>query len=262
MVVAISVDGDTEQEVTLHEKAGPAILELVAERPMTQVRMRLIDARFRFHGLELLSAKPAQSQPLSMDVFGYPGATVASWKYANLNYLGAWFAQRQYQLVILEFGTNEGNAKPFDLAAYRQTLTESVRNMKTIFPAAACVLIAPGDRGVLIPRSANVHKKNRTAMRAMLDMLKWRNKKNSIDLFQYSKIHAAIGRVQAEVAADAGCGAWSMQDAMGGRGRAYEWAQASPALMSKDLTHFTVAGYRRLAQQFAKDMGWIEAPLP
>ncbi|HAT31233.1 MAG TPA: hypothetical protein DCW29_10395 [Janthinobacterium sp.] len=264
MVVAISVDGDTEQEVTLHEKAGPAILELVAERPMTQVRLRLIDARFRFHGLELLSAqaKPAQPQALSMDVFGYPGATVASWKYANLNYLGAWFAQRQYQLVILEFGTNEGNAKPFDLAAYRQTLTESVRNMKTIFPAAACVLIAPGDRGVLIRRSANVHKKNRTRMRAMLDMLKWRNKKKSIDLFEYSKIHAAIGRVQAEVAADAGCSAWSMQDAMGGRGRAYEWAQASPALMSRDLTHFTVAGYRRLAQQFAKDMGWIEAPPP
>jgi hypothetical protein len=65
--------------------------------------------------------------------------------------------------------------------------------------------------------------------------------------------------VQAEVAADAGCAAWSMQDAMGGPGHAYQWAQASPALMSRDLIHFTVTGYRRLAQEFARDMGWAAA---
>ena len=276
LLIGISVDGDAEQEVTLQEKAGPAVLELVADRPMAHIKLRLIDARFRFHGLELMSA---QSKPFFLDVFGYPGATVASWKSANLAYLGAWFAQRQYQLVVLEFGTNEGNAKPFDLAAYRKTLTESVRNMRTIFPATACVLIAPGDRGVLVRRSANVHKKKGTATRALRktaakmagktagrDASGKRSKKSSaaasspaIDLLEYSKIHAAIGQVQADVAAQAGCSAWSMQKAMGGQGHAYTWAQASPALMSKDLIHFTVAGYRRLAQEFAKDMGWTAA---
>lgn len=267
MVVGISVDGDTEQEVTLHEKAGPAMLELVAERPMAQVKLRLIDARFRFHGLELVSA---QSKPFVLDVFGYPGATVASWKSVNPAYLGAWFAQRQYQLVILEFGTNEGNVKPFDVATYRKTLTESVHNMKTIFPGAACILIAPGDRGKLIRRSANLRKKNGPAARASRNTASAgapgnRNRNNTSyaanDLYEYSRIHAAIGQVQAEVAQDAGCDAWSMQDAMGGPGHAYQWAQASPALMSRDLIHFTVAGYRRLAQKFVKDMGWTaEAP--
>ena len=81
-----------------------------------------------------------------------------------------------------------------------------------------------------------------------------------IDLLQYSRIHADINRVQAEVAQAAGCSAWSMQDAMGGQGKAYEWARQSPALMAKDLIHFTVPGYQRLAQEFFKDMGW--APLP
>lgn len=262
MVVGISVDGDTEIQVTLREKAGPALLELVAQRPMAQVSLRLIDAKFRFHGLELLSA---QSKPFLLDVFGYPGATVASWKSANLAYLGAWFAQRQYQLVMLEFGTNEGNVKPFDLAAYRKTVTESVHNMKTIFPSAACILIAPGDRGVLVPRSANARRKEGAATRALRKMaarfaVGKRAATPAIDLFEYAKIHAAIGRVQAEVAADAGCVAWSMQDAMGGQGQAYKWAQASPPLMSRDLIHFTVTGYRRLAQQFARDMGWTAAP--
>jgi len=253
MQVAISIDGDAEKEVTLDEQAGPAALELVADRPMKQVKLRLVDARFRLHGLELLAKQPNGFQ---MDVFGYPGATVAGWKSARFDYFNAWFTQppqdRQppYQLVMLEFGTNEGNVKPFDLAAYRATLHESVRNMRTAFPAAACVLIGPGDRGVLVPRSANIRKKGKKAHGKPA---------RKIDLLQYSRIHAEINRVQAQVATEAGCSAWSMQEAMGGPGQAYKWARQSPALMAPDLIHFTVAGYQRLAQKFARDLGW--APL-
>lgn len=238
--VALGIDGAPEQAVTLDQAAGPAVLELVADRPIAQVKLRLLDGRLRLHGLELLARQPGGFQ---MDVFGYPGATVAGWKSARFDYFNAWFAPSAYQLVMLEFGTNEGNVKPFDAASYRATLAESVRNMRTAFPAAACILIAPGDRGVLVPRSANIHKKKGKPTR-------------QIDLLVYSRIHAQIGRIQAQVATEAGCSAWSMQDAMGGPGRAYQWARQSPALMAPDLIHFTVAGYQRLAQKFARDMGW------
>jgi len=244
MVVGVGVDGDAEQQVTLAGAPGPAVLELAAEQPMAQVRLRLIDAGFRFHGLELLAAQPAHFR---FDVFGWPGATVASWKNARQDYVGAWFAQPGYQLVMLEFGTNEGNVKPFDAAAYRRTLAEAVQNMRARFPDAPCVLIAPGDRGVLVARSANVSKKGKKGKRKAGP---------KIDLRQYSRIHAEIGRVQAEVAAGAGCSAWSMMDAMGGPGSAYRWAQQTPALMATDLIHFTAAGYQRLARKFAQDMGW------
>ena len=240
MLVTIGIDGGAEQEVTLAQPAGPAVLELVAERPIAQVKLRLVDGRFRLHGLELLAK---QASGFQMDVFGYPGATVAGWKSARFDYFNAWFTQPAYQLVMLEFGTNEGNVKPFDVAAYRTTLVESVRNMRTAFPGAACVLIGPGDRGILVPRSSNLHQKKVKPAR-------------KIDLLVYARIHAQIGRVQAQVALDAGCSAWSMQDAMGGPGQAYRWARQSPALMAPDLIHFTVAGYQRLAQKFARDMGW------
>jgi hypothetical protein len=46
---------------------------------------------------------------LELDVFGYPGTTVAGWKTAHPDYLSAWFAGRDYQLVVLEFGTNALN---------------------------------------------------------------------------------------------------------------------------------------------------------
>lgn len=241
MVVAISIDGAAEQSVTLASAPGPAALELVADRPMAQVKLRLVDAHFRLQGLELLAKQPSGFQ---MDVFGYPGATVAGWKTANADYFNAWFTQ-PYQLVMLEFGTNEGNVKPFDATTYRSMLVQAVHNMRAAFPAAACVLIAPGDRGVLVPRSANIRKKGTRKAVA-----------RKIDLLVYSRIHAEIGRVQAQVAQDAGCSSWSMQDAMGGPGTAYQWARQSPALMAPDLIHFTVAGYQRLAQKFAHDMGW------
>ena len=253
--LAISVDGGAEQPVMLDERAGPAVLELLAEQPISQIRLRLVSGALRFQGLELASR---QAHPFEIDVFGYPGATVAGWKSADLDYLRHWFVQRPYQLVMLEFGTNEGNVAPFNLDAYRNTLTESVRNMRAIFPTATCMLIAPGDRGVLVPRSANIRAKDKKSRAAAARQRK--AKGAQIDLLQYSRIHADIGRVQAEVAQAAGCSAWSMQDAMGGQGKAYEWARQSPALMAKDLIHFTVAGYHRLAQQFFKDMGWT--PLP
>ncbi|WEF34291.1 GDSL-type esterase/lipase family protein [Pseudoduganella chitinolytica] len=245
-VVGISVDGAAETQVTLDRQPGPAVLELAADRPISQVKMRLIVGPMRLHGLDLQAQRASQ---LAMDVFGYPGATVAGWKTPQLDYLASWFGQRDYQLVMLEFGTNEGAARPFDSAAYRRTLEESVRNMRTVFPQAACVLIAPGDRGVLVPQSVNRGKRKG----------KGKAKAPKIVLYRYSRVHAEIGRVQREVGAAAGCATWSMLEAMGGMGAAYTWARQSPPLMARDLIHFTVPGYRRFAREFARDMGWTDA---
>jgi lysophospholipase L1-like esterase len=48
-------------------------------------------------------------------------------------------------------------------------------------------------------------------------------------------------------------------EAMNGAGGAYRWVRQSPPLMARDLIHFTVPGYQRLAQKFAQDMGWSSA---
>jgi hypothetical protein len=250
IVVAVSVDGAPETQVTLDRSPGPAVLELAADQPLSQVKLRLVSGALRFHGLDLGSPRAGA---IGMDVFGYPGATVAGWRNAQLDYLSSWFGGRDYQIVLLEFGTNEGAVKPFDGAVYRRMLEESVRNMRTVFPDAACVLIAPGDRGVLVPQSANLKKRAKGKGKAA-------RRGPKIDLYVYSRIHAEIGRVQREVAGAAGCSAWSMMDAMGGAGAAYTWAHQSPPLMAKDLIHFTVGGYQRFAQKFVRDMGWTAAP--
>ncbi len=74
-------------------------------------------------------------------------------------------------------------------------------------------------------------------------------------LLKFSRIHAQIGQIQTELAAQHGCLAWSMQEAMGGVGSAYPWARKNPPLMAPDLIHFTPAGYRELANRFMADFG-------
>jgi len=275
--LAISVDGAPEVEVTLSAAEGPAVLELLGDAPLSVVRVRLVSGDMRLHGLAL----PVSSlTALQMDVFGYPGATVAGWKNAQPDYMAAWFAQTRYNLVMMAFGTNEGNVKPFDAKGYELSLRASLKQMRRAFPDAACVLIAPGDRGVLVRRSEKLRQapsvnarnngsrapstsraKKPPAGKAPARQVSAKPIQDNLggmakNLLQYTHIHQEIGQIQNAVGQENGCTVWSMLNAMGGQGGAYRWVRQNPPLMARDLIHFTVPGYQQLAQQFANDMGW------
>lgn len=233
--IAVAVDDGEEAVVRLDGGNRPGVLEIAADRPFSSVRVRVLEGQLRAHGLELV---PVQAPLLRLDVFGYPGATAAGWAKAHRDYLAAWFAQTDYDIVALQFGTNEGNATPFDPEAYRQMLQLAVENLKGVFPQARCVLIGPGDRGAPAragSRAARVDKQG---------------------LLRYSVVHEQIVGIQEEVASAAGCESWNAFDVMGGRGSAYRWARMALPRMSSDLTHFTVTGYHHLAREFAGAAGW------
>lgn len=253
--VAVSVDGGAESEVQLQAAPGPAALEIAADAPVSQLRLRLVEGSLRLHGLGLA---PQGRSLLQLDVFGYPGATMAGWAKADMAYLRSWFAPDPYDLIVMAYGTNEGNAHPFDAGTYRQSLATAVANLRESFPAAACVLIGPGDRGVLVRRS---QKKARgaTAKRPPAKTAAARKAapKDTGALLRYARIHQEIAGMQEEVARAAGCSFWNAQEAMGGPGSAYRWGQQG--LMAADLIHFTVKGYQQLAQSFAQAAGWSPA---
>jgi hypothetical protein len=257
--VAVAVDDGPEQVLTLQGVPGPAALELVADAPMSVVRLRLLSGALRWQGMQWPIPEQAR---LQLDVFGYPGATVAAWQRARADALAPWWSDLPYDLVMLEFGTNEGNVQPFDAQAYAQMLRASVAAWRAQFPQAACVLIGPGDRGVLVRRSqkasragkgqsAKAHKAAKTHKGKPAPVAK-----SSADLLRFTRVHLEISHLQAQVASEQGCRFWSMLDAMGGAGGAYRWVGQNPAWMARDLIHFTVPGYQRLAQRFAQDMGW------
>lgn len=252
ITLALSVDGGTEQRVTLEAPPGPALLELQGTAPLSQLRVQLLQGQLRLHGLAPATDAHARVQ---LDVFGYPGATAAGWQRADLAYLGAWLQalQPRYDLVVLAFGTNEANDPQFQPARYEAALRQAVAAWRHTFPDAACLLIGPPDRGLLVPRPAQ-RQASRTA-RAGHQAQAGRATGRTPDLLRWSRLHAQVNRVQQQVAADSGCQAWSAQAAMGGPGSAYRWARQSPPLMARDLIHLTVPGYQQLGRQLFQDLG-------
>ena len=242
VTLALRVDAGPEQFITLQGEEGPAVLELWAQEAISTLALRVMQGPMRLQGLEWPVAPHVR---LHMDVFGYPGATAGGWRHVRPESLMPWWPQPPYDLVVLAFGTNEGNVQPFSAQAYRQMLQASVSQWRAVFPLTACLLIAPGDRGILLRRSQKIGKPSpRNADRTASDLLR------------FTRVHQEIGRIQNQVARAHGCHVWSMFEAMGGAGSAYRWARHNPPLMARDLIHFTVPGYQRLAQLMAKDLGW------
>lgn len=248
--LSVQVDGGEPQTVTLQGPAGPARLVLQAQAPLSTLRVTLLQGRWRWHALQ--SPTPEGTR-LQLDVFGYPGATVAGWKLGGGAYNRSFWRGQDYELVVLAFGTNEGNVQPFDADTYAQTLEAAVAAWRSQFPQAACVLMGPGDRGVRVPGVAG---QKRAKLKA-----KAKARAPQTDLLRFTRVHAQINRLQQQVAQAHGCRFWSALDAMGGLGGAYRWQAQQPAWMARDLTHFTVPGYQQLARQWAADMAWGPALL-
>lgn len=258
--VSISIDDGPENKVTLSGPRGFGSLSIVGSRPLSLLKIRVTDHPVQLNGMFLNYRQPPEA---TLDSFGIPGATVRAWQQLDPDYFSAYFKDRSYDLVMLEYGTNEGNAALFDAVGYAKTLEQSLKNMRQVFPQSECLLIAPGDRGILVPRLRKVQKTGK-ATHAHVKKGKHGHRPQprvtseytAVDLLRFSAIHERIFAIQKEIGARYACNAWSMQMAMGGQGSAYAWQLANPALMSKDLTHFTVKGYQRLAQELALSLGW------
>ncbi len=241
--IAVSLDGGPEGRVALTGDEAFGVLTISGSAPISVLKIRVQQPAVTLHGLHLNHGQPPAAV---VDAFGIPGATVRSWQQVDPASFGQYFRKHPYDMVMLEFGTNEGNVRPFDAAAYRRMLDESLRHLRDVFPEARCLLIAPGDRGVLLPKSRKSGTKRNAQRRAASELL------------HFSQVHESIFRMQKEIGARHRCDAWSMQAAMGGQGAAYRWLLASPPLMARDLTHFTPRGYQRLAQELADSLGWKE----
>lgn len=237
VTLEVAVDAGPARAVALPAGAGgAAALELVsAGEALSTLRLRVREGTLRLQGLELGRAQE-EMQALRIDLFGYPGATAAGWAQADEAAHAAWFAGRRYDLVVLAYGTNEANDPGFRVEEYRTQMRRAVERLRERFPQAQCLLVAPGDRGVRVPR---------------------KRPRAGVDLLRLSRLHAQVARVQEEIAASTGCAVWSQQAAMGGPGSAYRWAREQPPWMAADLIHFTPAGYRELARRLAGDFGWV-----
>ena len=233
--IGVRIDDGGEARFELSQPRDiPAVIDLRGSSSISTLKLRVLNGEMVFQGLTLDYASPAD---VTIDVFGIPSATVNSWSNADTAYLRKSIGPDTYDAIILEYGTNEGAVGRFDASKYAAMLRSSLKNLRTVFPDSACLLMGPTDRGVRVPQGP---------------------RKGSIDFLKYSRIHQQIARIQGDVGAKFGCTLWDWQGVMGGPGSIYGWARATPPLAASDLIHLTLGGYRRSAAALAQSIGWLE----
>jgi hypothetical protein len=252
--LGITIDQLPEQLVTLKLNERGAIQIQAQGGLISTLKLRLVTGSVSLEGFVPTYAEAAR---LYFDTLAIPGATIRSWKLIDPEYFKGMGKQTPYDVVLLQYGTNEGNQKPFDPLRYENDLTASLQNLRRIYPNAVCVLLGPTDRGTLVARSSKAkpradNQTDQTQGTSTVPLI-------AKELLAYSHIHEQISRIQQTVGSQYDCGFWDWQRAMGGPGGAYVWLKHQPTLMARDLIHLTVAGYQESARLFSRDVRFHEA---
>lgn len=127
--------------------------------------------------------------------------------------------QRNPDLIVLAYGTNEVTDNDWTVASYERMFVEIVNRLHAAAPNASVLIMGPPDRGV----------NGRSAPRM-----------------------AAMIEAQKRAAFRSGAAFWSACEAMGGDGSINAWS--SRGLTQGDHVHYTVQGYYRLADLFYGDL--------
>ena len=244
----VSVDGEPSQEIELGQ--GETELVLHGAQPFSILKLRVKKGKFAIKNFQLTHL---ETPKLHLDVYGLPGATIRGWQDIDPEIFSPNFSNTNYDLVILEYGTNEAANRNFDATSYQAMLASALQNLRTVFPSSKCLLIGPPDRGILISSRKPIQPIRSRKQKEVAS--KRPPRVDTSELFKYSVIHSRIADIQKKQAAAAGCQFWDWQAAMGGQGSAYKWFYNAPPLMAKDLIHLTRHGYLESGKRFARTMG-------
>ena len=229
--LGISIDDQEEQLIEINKSASYDYISIESKFSFSTIKLRLIAGQITIGGFVPIYN---QLPKIYFDTFGIPGATMNGW--SKMKKLDPYDVKdsNYYDVIILEYGTNEGNDANFDPNLYRKNLHKNLEIVRSLYPDSSCILVGPTDRGILIRRSTK--------------KVKGKTQKN--DLLKYSQRHKVISSIQEEEAVKVDCNFWDWQESMGGLGSSYKWLKQNPQLMSKDLIHLTVKGYQVSAQKF------------
>ena len=217
--ITVIYDGETRAQHTLIPSDELQVLNLSPARPVRKIR------------LEFPSHKPVHVYGLSFDqptgiyvdnisIRGFSGM------YFNRipsNLLDAFARHLKYDLVILQYGENVSNPKTTNYDFYRKGMIKSVEHIKASMPGVPILIISAHDRSV------------RTASG-----------------YQTSPDIPILVHAQSRVAEETGSAFWNLFSEMGGLNSMANWVNASPALASKDYTHFTIRGAAKVGEMLLK----------
>lgn len=179
--------------------------------------------------VHLLSVVEERERPgILLDAVGLPGTTGMTPQRWRQDLVAAEVKERQYDLVVTAWGTNEAGIGSLDEATYRYHFEKTLDTLLAASPGADCLIIGASDR---------LDEKGGAGASG-----EWRS----------APAHELVERVQRQLAADKGCAFYSLRQAMGGPGSMQRWVDEG--LGNPDHVHFTRAGYEKMADLVVNDL--------
>jgi lysophospholipase L1-like esterase len=144
-------------------------------------------------------------------------------------------------LIVLEFGTNEGFSSRFDGAAYEASLRAQIERIRRLSHDTPILLL-----------TAPEAQSNRVALARNGDPDGGEASVPSGGWFEPPAL-AEVRAIQRRIALQTGVAFWDWGAAMG-EGTADAWANADPPLMRRDHVHYTDAGGKEIARRLEADL--------
>ncbi|CAN5129444.1 SGNH/GDSL hydrolase family protein [soil metagenome] len=182
-------------------------------------------------------------------------------------------------LIVLEFGTNDGFVGRFDAGAFESRLREQIARLQRLSGGAPILVIGAPDAETTRPEltgnaaantAANCAKKpvqkaavigkSSTSKKPASRKSSARSKKKPAPKAVVAKTWfsppalAQVRAIQRRVTREMDVAFWDWGARMGGPGAADEWATANPPLMRADRVHTTTAGGAKVAAMLQADL--------
>jgi lysophospholipase L1-like esterase len=240
-------------------KPDPVVIRLLPARGPTE-RVREIAITTTGAGpVSIASVAIYNKQSgLTYNSVGYPGAQATFVNKLNNKLFANDLIRINPQIVVLSFGTNEASNEKLDIAHYTESYERILEKIKAVLPEAAVVMIGPPDFAELPAAcrkdnasQAACGKQPAAAGSASATNGTASDAPGAADcIWKTPPRLGQIREAQREIAAKHGLVYWNWASIMPTECGAHRWYSASPPLMSKDHVHFTIAGYKKSAEQF------------
>jgi lysophospholipase L1-like esterase len=204
--------------------AGPAgVMGHVAVRAAGAHQLRLVA---QSPGTEILDWDTERlSRGVIMDSFGVVGSTAGIFNTWNPDTVRRQLEILHPALIILAYGTNEGNENDFDPTAYAQTYDGILQDLRSWAPDASILIEQPTDGARQPPGCPADVACPWSPLPAL----------------------AQVRAIQQQAAQTYGAGYFDASVPELVSGGISHWSDMDPPLARRDHIHFTVAGYRILA---------------
>lgn len=248
----LSLDGKSEGVFDLAgETTEPLVVRVVSDREPTE-RVKQIEIKTTREGITSIASAAVffKRSGLTYSNIGFPGATIGIVNKFDQRILSYELQRLDPHIVVLAFGTNEAFKESLDPADYREQFEKAIERIRTAVPRAQIVLVGPPDVAVI---PAECRSKDKPAANCRKDDDAKATNARPCKWPAPPKL-AEVRKVQQEIAQRQQLQYWNWAEVMPNECGAERWASAQPALMARDLVHFTQEGYALSSKKFVSTL--------